>query len=88
MNEIERTYETISNARGISDASGLIGKLTEDWNLRSGIVQSDPNCLEPLMSMRRILLGVLKKKLPNCNENVFNSEIGRYWVKSAEIARK
>jgi hypothetical protein len=61
----------------MNNANALIGKLTEDWNLRSGVVQSDPHCLEPLMSMRRILLGVLKKKLPNCNENILDTEIGR-----------
>lgn len=86
--EIERVWEIIRAYQSGSFSKSLVEKLITDWDMRRSIVQSDSNTLEPLLSIRRILLNVMKQKLPDETESILSQEIGKSWVKSAEIARK
>lgn len=71
-----------------SDHNTHVKKIEDEWKLRFNIVQSDHSSLESLLSMRRVLLNIMKELLPEENKSFLEMEVSKSWVKSAEIARK
>lgn len=71
-----------------TNKSEAIKQMIEEWNLKFSIVQSDHASLESLLSMRRVLLNILKETLSAKALKVVEDEVAKNWVKSSEIARK
>lgn len=70
--------------------------LKSEWNSRIQFLQPTPAVMEPVMSIRRILLEEIKQvcrvKLPtkdfdSISTNI-NAEIGQLWIKSTKYACK
>jgi len=65
-----------------------IVKLLKQWDSRMTVVQSNSECVEQILSNRRTLLTLLEEKAPSSIKKMLNIELGKYWIKSADIARK
>ncbi|XP_071844608.1 serine/threonine-protein kinase ATR-like isoform X2 [Apostichopus japonicus] len=59
-------------------------RLFSEWNNRLALTQASFRVQEPLLCMRRIILGLFD---PNNHPSV-KQEIGQSWLKSAKVARK
>ncbi|XP_071453339.1 serine/threonine-protein kinase ATR [Hetaerina americana] len=92
LSEIEKGSELLSSLCKSNAANGenTIRSFLKEWDGRLKFVQDSKSTLEPILSVRRIILTIISEKVQGKNlplSAMLENEIGQYWIKSAEIAR-
>lgn len=95
LNEIERAEEVVqAMLKGVSNEHHcmlLAEQLIEEWEDRLKNVQQFSRTKEPILSMWRTILVLIKslveEKLPNIAK-FLDKEVGKSWLQSAITARK
>ncbi|XP_046407326.1 serine/threonine-protein kinase atr-like [Ischnura elegans] len=92
LSEIEKGSEVISNLKKMKSTCGedIIKSFLKEWEGKLKYVQDSMSTLEPILSVRRIILDIISENIYSKHSPVLKmleNEIGQYWIKSAEISR-
>lgn len=94
LNEIQKAEQIVHRIKNSlnNGHEAILNGLIDEWNIRLSVVQSSVRCVEPILRVRRIILeqfqNALDAQLAQSIKPHLNEHIAKYWLKSAEIARK
>ncbi|GLH15962.1 Serine/threonine-protein kinase ATM [Gryllus bimaculatus] len=95
--ELKKASETLASVVEFSKNGAesachvLISDLLDEWDKRIQIMKRATGALEPVLTLRRIVLEQAHSHLKNCDPEsaaLLSHEIGKCWLRSAKAARK